>query len=53
MLIDCKALEKLNLDTLGNDNNSYIDETLQEYYSDIVYNCEYNGDTTMNIWKNV
>jgi len=44
-----ELLAKLNLDTLENDNNSYIDETLQEYYSDIVYNCEYNSDTTIKI----
>ena len=44
-----ELLGKLDLDTLENDNNSYIDKTLQEYYSDIVYNCEYNGDTKIKI----
>ena len=31
-------LNKLKLETLENDNNSYIDEELKEYYSDLVYN---------------
>jgi predicted transposase/invertase (TIGR01784 family) len=44
-----ELLEKLDLDTLENDNNSYIDESLQEYYSDIVYNCEYVGNTRIKI----
>ena len=44
-----ELLAKLNLETLENDNNSYIDENLQEYYSDLVYNCRYNGNTTIKI----
>ena len=31
----------LDLSSLELDNNSYIDEELKEYYSDIVYNCLY------------
>ena len=44
-----ELLEKLDLDTLENDNNSYIDENLQEYYSDMVYNCEYKGNVRIKI----
>ncbi len=34
-------LEKLDLNSLELDNNSYIDEELKEFFSDIVYNCNY------------
>ena len=33
----------LNLNSLAIDNNSYIDEKLEEQFSDIVYTCEYKG----------
>ena len=37
--------ENIDLSALKLDNNSYIDENLKEYFSDIVYNCQYNrGD---------
>jgi len=36
-----KLVENLDLSTLELDNNSYIDEELKEYYSDLVYDCEY------------
>ena len=35
--------KKLDLSTLAIDNNSYIDEKLDEQFSDIVYTCEYAG----------
>ncbi|WP_347275375.1 Rpn family recombination-promoting nuclease/putative transposase [Candidatus Kuenenia sp.] len=34
-----EILKKLDLSTLTQDNNSYIDEELREYFSDIVYTC--------------
>lgn len=42
-------LQKLDLDTLTPDNNSYIDKELQEYYSDLVYDCIYSGNTDIKI----
>ena len=36
-----ELLENLDLSKLKLDNNSYIDEKLKEYYSDLVYDCEY------------
>lgn len=45
-LIECtfpqELLEKLDLETLENDNNSYIDERLMEFYTDLVFNCKYS-----------
>ncbi len=32
-------MKRLDLSTLALDNNTYIDEGLKEYFSDIVYNC--------------
>ena len=34
-----EILKKLDLATLTQDNNSYIDEELREHFSDIVYTC--------------
>ncbi len=34
-----EILKKLDLSTLTQDNNSYIDEELKEHFSDIVYTC--------------
>jgi len=44
-----ELLKNLNLETLQNDTNSYIDEKLKEYYSDLVYNCDYKGTTRIKI----
>ncbi len=44
-----ELLKNLKLETLENDNNSYIDEELKEYYSDLVYNCEYRGNSKIKI----
>ncbi|MDA3940238.1 MAG: Rpn family recombination-promoting nuclease/putative transposase [Spirochaetia bacterium] len=34
-----ELLKHLNLETLENDNNSYIDSSLKEYYSDLVFHA--------------
>lgn len=44
-----RLLKNLDLTTLEKDNNSYIDNRLKEYYSDLVYNCLYKGDVTVKI----
>ncbi|HEB11467.1 MAG TPA: Rpn family recombination-promoting nuclease/putative transposase [Spirochaetales bacterium] len=44
-----ELLEKLDLDTLENDNNSYIDESLKEFYTDLVFNCKYSGNITIKV----
>jgi predicted transposase/invertase (TIGR01784 family) len=41
--------EKLALSTLELDNNSYVDEELKESFSDIVYNCLYQGQEDIKI----
>jgi predicted transposase/invertase (TIGR01784 family) len=41
--------EKLDLSTLALDNNSYVDEELKETFSDIVYNCLYQGQKYIKI----
>ena len=38
-----EILKKLDLSTLAQDNNSYIDEELKEHFSDIVYTCFCKG----------
>ncbi len=44
-----KLLKNLNLNTLKNDNNSYIDSSLKEYYSDLVFSCIYNKSLEIKI----
>jgi len=44
-----EILNNLNLDTLANDNNSYVDPDLREYYSDLVFTCMYNNSTEIKI----
>jgi predicted transposase YdaD len=41
--------EKVDVKTLTLDNTSYIDEQLQGFYSDIVYNVETNGGKTIKL----
>ncbi len=43
------VLACLDLSTLENDNNSYIDETLNEYYSDLVFNCKSSNPGELKI----
>lgn len=38
-------LEKLRLDTFTLSNASYIDTTLEEYFADIVYTCQYGAQS--------
>lgn len=40
-LVDEKLVKKLDLSTLKIDNNSFIDEELEEYFADILYTCDY------------
>ncbi len=44
-----ELVANLNLDTLELDTNNYIDNKLKEFYSDIVYNCTYKGNTKVKI----
>lgn len=38
-----ELVQNLNLETLELDNSSFVDEGLQEHFSDLVYNCTYQG----------
>src|SRR5208337_2490321 len=40
---------RLDLSSLTLDNNSYIDEELAEYFSDMVYSCIYNGNMRIKV----
>jgi len=40
-LVDAQLIKKLDLSTLKIDNNSFIDEELEEYFADILYTCNY------------
>jgi predicted transposase/invertase (TIGR01784 family) len=40
-LVDEKLVKKLDLSSLKIDNNSFIDEELEEYFADILYTCDY------------
>ncbi|MCU0443759.1 MAG: Rpn family recombination-promoting nuclease/putative transposase [Microscillaceae bacterium] len=42
-------VKKLDLDTLELDNTSYVDEELQEHFSDLVYNCVFYGKVPLKI----
>ena len=42
--------DKMDLDSLELDNNSYLDKKLQEYYSDLVYECSYSGNIKIKIF---
>ncbi|MCD6122608.1 MAG: Rpn family recombination-promoting nuclease/putative transposase, partial [Spirochaetales bacterium] len=44
-----RLLKNIDLTTLEKDNNSYIDSSLKEYYSDLVFNCLYKSDTAVKI----
>ena len=39
----------IDFNTLKQDNNSYIDEELKEYFSDLVYQCRYRGKSIINL----
>ena len=38
-----EIIKRLDLSTLTVDNNSYIDNELKEYFSDVVYNCSFKN----------
>ena len=42
-------LAKLNLDTFALTNTSYVDPTLEEYFADIVYTCQYEDGNPVEI----
>ncbi len=48
-LVDEKLVKKLDLSTLQIDNNSFIDEELEEHFADILYTCEYAGKGKVRI----
>lgn len=48
-LVDEKLVKKLDLSTLQIDNNSFIDEKLEERFADIVYTCDYAGKGKVKI----
>ena len=37
-----EIVEKLHLNTLQLDTTEYVDNNLQEYFADVVYNCDYS-----------
>lgn len=39
----------IDFHTLKQDNNSYIDEELKEYFSDLIYRCRYRGKHPVNL----
>jgi predicted transposase/invertase (TIGR01784 family) len=48
-LLDNKFVKKLNLSTLTMDNNSFVDEELEEHFADILYTCEYGDKSKVRI----
>ena len=40
---------KLNINTLELENNSFTGEELEEYFSDLIYSCEYEGKQSVRI----
>ncbi len=46
-----EIVENLHLNTLQLDTTDYVDSELQEYFADVVYNCDYtfNGNETKNV----
>ena len=43
-LVDDKFVQKLHLNTLELDNGSFIDESLEESFADILYTCRYGEE---------
>jgi predicted transposase/invertase (TIGR01784 family) len=39
----------IDFQTLMQDNNSYIDEELKEYFSDLIYRCRYRGKNNIDL----
>lgn len=48
-LLDEKFVKKLNLSTLSMDNNSFVDEELEEHFADILYTCEYGDKSKVRL----
>ena len=48
-LVDEKLVKKLDLITLQIDNNSFVDEELEEHFADILYTCDYAGKGKVRI----
>ena len=48
-LVDEKLVRKLDLLTLQIDNNSFVDEELEEYFADILYTCNYGNNGKVKI----
>lgn len=48
-LVDEKLVKKLDLTTLQIDNNSFVDEELEEHFADILYTCDYAGKGKVRI----
>ena len=48
-LVDEKLVKKLDLSTLKIDNNSFIDEELEEYFANILYTCDYGDISKVHI----
>jgi predicted transposase/invertase (TIGR01784 family) len=44
-----KLSDKIDYDTLRSDTNTYVDEELREYFSDMVYDCVYNSHVPVKI----
>ncbi len=48
-ILPANLINKINLNSLELDETSYIDEELKENFSDIAYNCKYDGKTNIKI----
>ncbi len=44
-----QILKNVDLNTLRLDNTSYVDEKLKESFSDLVFDCKYQGETDIKI----
>lgn len=42
-------VQQLDLDSLKLEKTSYLDDTLKESFSDLVYSCTYSGETVVTI----
>jgi len=44
-----ELINQLDIDSLTLDNTSYVDDTLEECFSDLVYNCNFKGKIKLKI----
>ncbi|PWK16658.1 putative transposase/invertase (TIGR01784 family) [Arcicella aurantiaca] len=48
-LLEQNLIQQMNLSTLQMDNNSFVDEELEEHFADILYTCDYGQKSKIRI----